>query len=132
MHSHHEIAIRVRYHETDAQGHVHHAIYFHYFELGRTELLRVAGYDYADLERNGVFLVVTEVACRYYQPCRFGDTLRLVIETTAIRGARMRHIYHLYRDEILLAKGESTIGCVDAHGKVRRLPETLANLEATQ
>lgn len=35
----HEVQIRVRYQETDGQGRLHHANYFTYFELGRTELL---------------------------------------------------------------------------------------------
>ena len=119
----HEFPIRVRYHETDAQGHVHHATYFHYFELGRIELLRAAGMDYAELERDGMILVIAEASCRYFQPCRFGDTLRLVIDTASIRGARIRHTYHLYLDDTLLAEGKTTIGCVDRTGKVRRLPK---------
>ena len=34
-----DIPIRVRYQETDAMGVLHHANYFTYFEIGRTELL---------------------------------------------------------------------------------------------
>jgi acyl-CoA thioester hydrolase len=118
----HEIEIQVRYHETDAQGHVHHANYLHYFELGRVELLRSIGRDYADLERSGIVLVVTEFACRYFRPCRFGDTLRLVISTASAKGARIRHRYRLSRDGELLAEAESTVACVDPSGRVQRLP----------
>ena len=39
----HEIELRVRYNETDPMGFLHHAHYFTYFEIGRTELLRAAG-----------------------------------------------------------------------------------------
>ena len=35
----HEIEIRVRYQETDAQGRVHHANYLTYFEMGLSESL---------------------------------------------------------------------------------------------
>ena len=73
----HEIEIRVRYYETDAQGFVHHANYFQYFELARVEQLLALGHDYADLEREGIILVVSKIACRYHRPCKFGDTLRL-------------------------------------------------------
>lgn len=34
----HDLQIRVRYSETDAMGFLHHANYFIYFEMGRTEL----------------------------------------------------------------------------------------------
>ncbi len=73
---HHEIEIRVRYQETDGQGRVHHANYLTYFELGRTELLRAAGYDYRQLEAQGWMLVVSEMNCRYFQPASFDDLLR--------------------------------------------------------
>ena len=53
MFSEHEIQFRVRYQETDAQGRVHHANYFTYFEMGRVEQLRAAGYDYRRLEEEG-------------------------------------------------------------------------------
>ena len=46
----HEIEIRVRYYETDAQGFVHHANYFQYFELARVEQLLALGHDYAQLD----------------------------------------------------------------------------------
>ena len=50
MEREHRIDIRVRYQETDGQGRVHHANYFTYFEMGRVEMLRAAGYDYGVLE----------------------------------------------------------------------------------
>src|SRR5687768_5141760 len=75
----HEIEFRVRYYETDAQGFVHHANYFQYFELARVEQLLAMGYDYAQLERDGVILVVNKISCKYHRPSRFGDTLRLAI-----------------------------------------------------
>jgi acyl-CoA thioester hydrolase len=54
----HEIEVRVRYFETDAMGLVHHANYFVYFEMGRTEMLRSSGGSYRDMERSGTFIVV--------------------------------------------------------------------------
>jgi acyl-CoA thioester hydrolase len=121
----HEIEIRVRYYETDAQGFVHHANYFQYFELARVEQLLAMGYDYADLERDGVILVVNKIACKYHRPCRFGDTLRLMIRTVRTRAARIDHEYRLLRGEELLAEAESTLACIDRQGRVQRLPDFL-------
>ena len=59
------ITLRVRYPEVDAMGYLHHSRFFQYFENGRVELLRSKGHAYADLERQGVFLVVVKVECRY-------------------------------------------------------------------
>jgi acyl-CoA thioester hydrolase len=125
----HEIEIRVRYYETDAQGYVHHANYFQYFELARVEQLLALGYDYAQLERDGIVLVVNKIACKYHRPCKFGDTLRLSIRTVRSRGARIDHEYRLLRGNELLAEAESTLACIDRQGRVQRLPEFL--LEAS-
>ena len=48
-----EIALRVRYAECDPMGYVHHSKYFEYFEMGRSELLRLSGIRYRDLEERG-------------------------------------------------------------------------------
>ena len=61
----HKSHFRVRYQETDAQGHVHHANYFTYFEMGRTELMRANGFRYRDMELTGLNLVIAEAKCEY-------------------------------------------------------------------
>lgn len=126
----HEIEIRVRYYETDAQGYVHHANYFHYFELARVEQLLALGYNYADLEREGIILVVSKISCRYLRPCKFGDTLRLTIRTVRTRAARIDQEYRLYRGNELLAEAESTLACIDRDGQVQRLPDYLMQADA--
>jgi acyl-CoA thioester hydrolase len=119
MLSQHETQIRVRYQETDAQGRVHHANYFTYFEQGRVELLRAAGYDYRALETEGYLLVVAEISCQYYLPASYDDLLTLRTTTVAARGARVEHRYEV------LAVGRSVVACVTRSGKVTRLPKFL-------
>ena len=120
-----ETEIRVRYYETDAQGVVHHANYFQYFELARVEQLLAQGYDYAHLERDGILLVVNKISAKYHRPARFGDVLRLQVRTVRARGARIDHQYRLLRGQELIAEGESTIACIDREGRVQRLPDFL-------
>jgi acyl-CoA thioester hydrolase len=121
----HELPIRVHYHETDGQGRVHHAIYLHYFERGRVELLRTAGTSYRDIEATGLMLVVSEMNVRYLAPAAFDDQLTLVTEATRLRGARIEHHYQLLRGGELLVEAQSTIACIDRTGRVRRLPPEL-------
>ena len=121
-----EFEIRVRYYETDAQGYVHHANYFKYFELARVEQLRALGYDYADVERSGIFLVVSKIACKFHRPCRFGDTIRMRIRTVQMKAARIDHEYKVFLGDDLLAEAESTLACIDREGRVQRLPEFLS------
>src|SRR5881628_4271312 len=74
----HTITLRVRYPEVDAMGYLHHSRFFQYFEIGRVELLRSMGHSYADLERQGVFFVVTKAEIRYRAPARYDDELTLI------------------------------------------------------
>lgn len=120
-----EILVRVRYAETDRMGLLHHANYLVYFEQGRTELLRSLGVSYRDLEDQGYLLVLTKVQVRYRSPARYDDELTLrttVVRTTLVK---IEHRYELLRGGLLLAEGETTLGCVDREGKVQPLPEFL-------
>ncbi len=96
----HEINIRVRYYETDAQGFVHHANYFVYFEQARVEQLSALGYDYAHLERDGILLVVNKIACKFHRPSKFGDTLRVAIRTIRARCANRSRVPRLSRQRV--------------------------------
>ena len=120
-----EITIRVRYAETDRMGLLHHANYLVYFEEGRTELLRAMGFSYRDIEDQGYYLVLTKVQVRYRSPAYYDDllTLRTIVQRTTL--VKIEHRYELLREGVLVAEGETTLGCVDHQGKVQPLPENL-------
>jgi acyl-CoA thioester hydrolase len=120
-----ESEIRVRYAETDRMGFLHHAQYFVYFEQGRTDLLRRQGIAYREIEDQGFFLVVVKLDCRYRQPARYDDLLKLrttLVRTTAVR---VEHRYEIFRDHVLVAEGSSTLACVDRDGRLQPLPAIL-------
>ena len=121
----HEIEIRVRYQETDGQGHVHHANYLTYYELGRTELLRAAGYTYRQIEEEGWMLVVAQIDCKYYLPALYDDLLRLQTIVVEARGARVINEYRVFRGETLVAEARSVVACINREGRVTRLPAAL-------
>src|SRR5277367_707018 len=94
-----DIQIRVRYQETDAMGVLHHANFFTYFEMGRTELLRANGRDYRDVEAEGTFMVVVRIGCRYLRPARYDDVLTLRTTVTRVTAAKIEHEYQLLRGD---------------------------------
>lgn len=122
----HEIQIRVRYQETDAQGRVHHANYFTYFEMGRVEQLRASGYDYRQLEEEGVLMVVYDIGCRYKMPACYDDVLTLKTTTKRITATRVFHEYVVTRNEDVIVEAHSALACVNRDGEVQRLPEWMA------
>ncbi len=121
----HTITIVPRYAETDRGGVVHHSVYPVWFEMGRTELLRVNGLVYKDLEQAGVFFVVAELNIKYRQPARYDEKLELETSCLVVSASRVEHIYKLTRcrDEVILAEGSSVLACVDAQGKICRIPD---------
>lgn len=121
----HEIAIRVRYAETDRMGLLHHANYFVYFEMGRTELLRQRGFSYKDIEDSGFLLVIIDIGCKFKKPAYYDDLLILKTSVERVTHVKIVHKYEIFRDGTLLAEGHSTLACVDRDGKPQGLPESL-------
>ncbi len=119
----HEMEIRVRYQETDGQRRVHHANYLTYFEMGRTEMLRSYGYTYRAFEEAGLFMVVADASCKYLAPAQYDDLLVLRTRVQKLGAAHIKHAYEVIRDSTIVATGTTTVVCVDAEGKVRRLPD---------
>ncbi len=118
-----DLNIRVRYAESDPMGYLHHSKYFEYFEMGRTELLRLAGFRYRDLEARGFFFVVARVECRFLAPARYDDELMLVTRIERMTRARIDHAYELRRGETVLCQAKTTLACVDRDGKLIPVPD---------
>ena len=96
-----EARLRVRYAETDQMGVAYYGNYFTWFEVGRVEWCKAAGFNYRDMEReDGALLVVAEATCRYRASARFDDE---VLIRTFVRRARRRMVVFGY--DVLMAEG---------------------------
>jgi acyl-CoA thioester hydrolase len=120
-----EMTIRVRYAETDRMGLLHHANYFVYFEMGRTEFLRQRGVSYREIEDAGHFLVIVDIGCKFKRPAYYDDLLTLRTTVARVTHVKIVHHYQVLRDGLLLAEGHSTLACVDREGKPQALPSML-------
>jgi acyl-CoA thioester hydrolase len=123
-----EIHRRVDYSEVDQMGVVYHARYLVWLDVARTELLRMTGISYRELEQSGLFLVVAEVAMRYRQPARYDDPIRV---RTWIRERASRRITFGYAVEhtetgSLLATASTSLMVLDHDFAFARLPQALA------
>lgn len=121
----HTCDIRVRYAETDAMGLLHHAKYWEYFEIVRTELLRENGFRYRDLEREGIFFVVHKAACKYMLPIRYDDLVSVRATVSRMTRTRVDHVYDITRDGERLCEASSTLACVGRDGKPILMPDNL-------
>jgi acyl-CoA thioester hydrolase len=125
----HVTTLRVRYAETDRQGVVYHGNYLAYFEVARTEMLRAWGVRYRDWEAQGIFLVVTEAACRYRARAEYDEELKVASRVTDTSPVRLVFSYRVTRAAggAVVAEGTTTLACLDARGRPRRLPPAMAD-----
>ncbi|MCD2194013.1 acyl-CoA thioesterase [Actinomycetospora endophytica] len=78
----HSATLVVRGYETDANGHLNHAVYHQYGEHGRVETFRAAGVEIAPLAAAGLGPVILETTVRFLAELRVGEEAEV---TTAIR-----------------------------------------------
>jgi acyl-CoA thioester hydrolase len=120
---------RVDYSETDQMGVVYHARYLVWLDVARTELLRITGTSYRELEAMGLFLVVSEVTMRFRQPARYDDPIRV---RTWIRERASRRVTFGYAVEhdttgALLATATTALLVLDHDFNFARLPPVVAD-----
>lgn len=120
-----QTTLYVRYAETDAMAVVHHASYIVYFEEGRSSYTRQRGRSYADLERGGFMLIVTEVNSRYHKPAVYDDRVTIHTWVSELRSRGLTFSYSIVNTETndLLVSGSTKHLCVDRSGKVCPLPQ---------
>lgn len=117
--------VRVRYAETDKMGVVYYANYFVWFEVGRTDLLRHAGWSYRDMETDGYALPVIEAHCTYREPAKYDDELEVRTTGAMLSPVRVQFAYEIVRpaDDATLATGTTVHATLDRAGRPCRLPE---------
>jgi len=90
-----ESRVRVRYKDTDQMAIAHHSNYIVWFEIGRTDLCRVAGVTYREIEERGLILVVTEIGCRYRKPYQYDDEVLIRTSVEELGSRSIRFAYEL-------------------------------------
>ncbi|HYN80271.1 MAG TPA: thioesterase family protein [Gemmatimonadaceae bacterium] len=124
------IELRVRYAETDQMGVVYHANYLVWCEIGRTDLIRHLGTSYADLERNGIGLAVTDASVRYHFAARYDDLIRVrtVISDVRSRTVTFDYIIENAVSGARLASARTTLASLNKEGKLVALPAEIRKL----
>jgi acyl-CoA thioester hydrolase len=84
----HRTTLDVRFSELDPYGHVNHAVYATYLEVGRTDAMASCGIPLDEMARRGYQLVVTHLDMRVLAPAGAGDRLTVETELGELRRAR--------------------------------------------
>jgi acyl-CoA thioester hydrolase len=120
--------LRVRYIETDAQGHVFFGNYLNYFDIGLLEYTRALGYTYPDMVASGVDMFYVEASCQYKGRAYFDDLLHVHTRIGHIGNTSFAFEFAIYRQpaDDLIATGRITAVAVDIQTeKPIRVPDEL-------
>ncbi|MBO6497596.1 MULTISPECIES: acyl-CoA thioesterase [Roseivirga] len=105
-----ETQVRVRYAETDQMGYAYYGNYATYYEVGRVEALRQLGFQYKEMEENGIMMPVTDLKCKFLKPARYDELITIRVIIKALPSVRMYFYYEvLDADGNKLNEGETTL-----------------------
>ena len=120
-----DTTFHVRYAETDQMGVVHHAAYIVWLEEGRSAWMRANGTSYADFEKDGFVLAVSEVNIRYRQAAFYDQQVTIRCWMEDVRSRQVAFCYSVIDTEsgAVLAQAFTKLICLNLEKQVTPLPQ---------
>jgi acyl-CoA thioester hydrolase len=124
-----ESHIRVRYGETDKMGYMYYGHYPEYFEVARTEMIRLLGLSYKEIEDQGIIMPVRSLHVDYKAPAYYDDLLTVKSCLKTLPETRLDIDYEIYNPEHqLVCTGNTVLVFVDIRTRrLRRCPDFFLN-----
>ena len=99
--------VRVRFNETDLQGHVNFGQYYFYFDVGVTEYLEAIGYDHRAMLADQTDFLFAESHCKYKSSAKWPEVLRVYTRVGHLgrRSIRFEFEVRAETDDRLIATG---------------------------
>ena len=120
--------VRVRYGEVDQMGFLYYGNYGLYYEVGRAEMIREAGYPYSDMEKDGVVMPVVKMNVKFLRPAKYDELITIETTMKELSNHPFVTFHHkLYNEQNeLINKGEVTLTFFDPKTQKRvPMPEKL-------
>src|SRR4029434_3316407 len=109
---------------TEHVGVVYHTNYLVWCEMGRTDFIRARGMSYADMERAGVGLAVSELSARFHSAARYDDMIRVRTTLAEVKSRGITFDYLITRadsgDRLVTAR--TALVSIDSSGRLTALP----------
>ena len=121
----HIMPIRIYYEDTDAGGVVYHARYVAFCERARSDCLRLLGIHQSSFDN--INFVVRRMVCDFLKPARLDDLLEVHTRFVEMAGARVEIGQEVMLNGNTVFKADVTVALVDARGRLKRLPESMAD-----
>jgi acyl-CoA thioester hydrolase len=117
--------MRVRFRDTDAQGHVYFGTYFEFCDEAFSAYMRALGMPWQKLVEGGTDIFYASAACDYLGSARFEDVIHIEARITQIGNTSITSQYTIRSDvSEVLAKATLVSVCVDPQTRAKvRVPE---------
>lgn len=95
--------------EIDKMGIAHHSNYPRWFEIGRSDYLKKAGIPSSTMNKQGFYLPLSEMECRFKSPAKFGDKVAVITRITLMTNVMVKFEYKIINEKSdkLLATGKT-------------------------
>lgn len=119
------IELEVRDYECDMEGIVNNAVYMNYLEHARHRFIKHKGFDFAELARRGIQLVVIRVEADYLFPLRSGDRFIVTAGIERVSKLRFGFIQEIFRlpDDKPILKARVIGTSLDTSGRPKYFTE---------
>ena len=103
---------RVRYGETDQMAYLYYGRYALLYEIGRAEMLRDLGLNYADMEKKeGIMMPVMSMNQRFVRPAHYDDLLTITTYLRQLPGRTVTFHFEIHNEKGKLVNGGSVKLC---------------------
>ena len=120
---------RVNYYETDAMGVTHHSNYVRWMEEARIYMMDKLNFSYKRLNQIGIGSPVLEYTCKIKHSADFDDEIEIRLRCTEYNSVRLTIDYEMYKDQKLIATGETKHCFINEKGVPIRLNKDCKELD---
>ncbi|MGE4595264.1 MAG: tol-pal system-associated acyl-CoA thioesterase [Gammaproteobacteria bacterium] len=125
-----KLSIRIYYEDTDAGGVVYYANYLKYIERGRSEMLREAGFEQDQINKDfGVLFVVRKVTANYLKPAKFDDLIEVQTEIKSVGKASLifsQKIVNIRQNTVLFDAEVKVVSVLTQNFKPCGIPQVIS------
>ena len=109
-----------QYYETDQMKIIHHAVYVHWMEEARVDVMEQIGFGYEKMESMGVFCPVLGVSTDYKSMVRFNERVRIECRIGSYNGLKLTMLYRMtdLNTGEICTYGETRHGFLDGEGHI--------------
>ena len=124
----HKLPLRIYYEDTDAGGLVYHSQYLNFMERGRTELLRLCGFEHSAMmttQTSPTLLVVKRMNIDFARPAVIDDQLVVETSITKLGAASMMMQQTVFKGDEVLITAEIKIGVLGADKRPKKMTQEM-------